>query len=1291
MTSGHVWCSAAADTTITAGSQGFVAANHEWFKEGSQQKPTNLLFEPNFKQESESFMAKSCYSAVSDNSGIYINVMNAGNENISIKKGTILGEITEVELAEQKFEESVLDFVPLDLKQLKQDAKQRRLDMNLNGNGKWSSLRGKNTDQFITTRDIAEHEYYLKLKTMKFGDLLNQAEKDQMLETLIKSASIFQFDKSQLTHTDLTVHSIPTGDNLPIQQKQYPIPSIARESLVKQVQEMLDAKVIRPSTSSWRSPILLVKKKSLDGTIQYRFCIDLKKVNAITAKDCYALPLIGQTVDALIGCAYFSTLDLDRAFWQVPVSEKDKCKLAFVIDGKLFEFNVMPFGSMNAPATFQRLVDRVLRGLTWKQCLIYIDDVLIFSKEYDHHLQDVHEVLSRFKHAGLKLKPEKCAFAVENCEYLGFKISKDGIQVTARKIEAVLKIDPPSTVKGLYSFLCSMNYYRSLIPRFGDLTADLYKMTETKRRLCDWNESSIEKFNKLKQSLVSAPILAFPDSALPFVIQSDASGHSIASVLLQKHGEIYRPVAFASRKLNQTERRYSTTERELLSVVYAVKQFYLHVEGRHLTIYTDHEPIVTMKSLKNPMGRLGRLFHELSDVSYNLVHIKGKDNHLPDFLSRANVVDSREANINLTELMFTINWQSEQDKDPNIVQVKTLLDKNEAEWPASIIGKRWLRERKKLYVFNGILYNENRIVVPSHLVQEIMKQHHDSVFAGHRGVETTVNSIKTRYYWNFMPTDVETYCKSCHKCQIFNYSQSTNRAPLHPIIVSRPWQIVGLDYMGPFKATQRGNIYIIIGICHFTKFVLGAATTTFSAEVTAEFLFKEVVCKFGMIQQILSDQGSNFESLTFKHLCNLIGANKTHTTTYHAPGNGITERVNKNVKPYLAKFVNSNHDDWDLFMPMVISAYNNSYHSTIGMTPYEAQFGRPSIQVSDVIMNNQLPIGTKVSDIAEFTLALRRAAARINILLEENTRIAQIKQKESYDRFINNKLQFKVGDTVKINNFHKPVGSVAAFVPKFIGPYTITSFDGELVYTLESPVLRTEKVHYNRLSRYCMRDKTELLIPNESIYTVTQKTTVSNQAIIPGVEIDLEILLEDIKAKKQKAIEKKRLLALKAAEETIVLEQNRLLRLRQREQLQQQHMNEIIDQVINGGELVLDDFIRRNIGTLAANDRFNDEFQVNVNNQIAIYNPPMQFVPVVEANGLEANGLEANDLEANGLEANGLVANRVALETVQTEPAHYNDKNKICDRCLNCGEWKERKTGMRIHLLTCLTKTPSFP
>ena len=297
-----------------------------------------------------------------------------------------------------------------------------------------------------------------------------------MLETVIRKAEVFNFDQQKkLGRTNLTIHSVPTGDNSPVQQKQYPIPSIAREPLIKQVNEMLDAKVIRPSTSSWRSPILLVKKKSLDGSFKYRFCIDLKKVNAITAKDCYSLPLIGQTVDALIGCSYFTTLDLDRAFWQVPVAENDKSKLAFVIDGKLFEFNVMPFGSMNAPATFQRLVDRVLRGLTWKQCLVYIDDVLIFSKTFEKHCIDVDEVLHRFAHANLLIKPDKCSFAESEVEYLGFKITKEGIQVTAKKIEAIQKVLPPETTKTLYSFLCSMNYYRTLIPNFGKLTYDLYK------------------------------------------------------------------------------------------------------------------------------------------------------------------------------------------------------------------------------------------------------------------------------------------------------------------------------------------------------------------------------------------------------------------------------------------------------------------------------------------------------------------------------------------------------------------------------------------------------------------------------------------------------------------------------------------------------------------------------------------------------------------------------------------------------------------------------------------------
>ena len=204
-------------------------------------------------------------------------------------------------------------------------------------------------------------------------------------------------------------------------------------------------------------------------------------------------------------------------------------------------------------------------------------------------------------------------------------------------------------------------------------------------------------------------------------------------------------------------------------------------------------------------------------------------------------------------------------------------------------------------------------------------------FAGHRDAEVTLASIAKRYYWNYMPSEIKQFCQSCTKCQIFNYASIKNRAPLSSIIVTRPWQLVGFDFMGPFNSTKRGKKYIIIAIDHYTKFVEGAATASFDAETTAEFAFNNIVCRYGMIESVLSDQDVNFESHLYKHLWELCGVEKKRTSTYHAPGNGITERTNKTIKPNLAKLIDGKIDDWDLYFPMAISAYNNSHHETIGM------------------------------------------------------------------------------------------------------------------------------------------------------------------------------------------------------------------------------------------------------------------------------------------------------------------------------------------------------------------------
>ena len=508
------------------------------------------MFEPTTPFPEGCLIARSCHSKCSEN--LYCNVLNASDQDLILTKNQVIGNLSIVETVDEKFDREVKEYTPLDIHKL------------LYNPGKTFSSTPTANKQAkppeLSTSDIYQHQIKRDISALKVGKHLTQIQRDMLSKVLLKNQKAFLWDAKEIGRTKLIEHTIPTGNHEPIHQKQYPIPSVARERMEQQIDEMLKNKFIRPSSSPWRSPVLLVKKKLPDGTIKYRFCIDLKKVNSVTTKDSYSLPRISETVEALSGAKYFTTMDVDRAFWQIGVAEPDKRKTAFIIGGKLYEFNVMQFGSMNASSTFQRLMDRVLRGLTWRQCLVYIDDVLIFSSSFEKHMKDIDEVLSRFILAGLKLKPSKCSFADNEVDYLGFKITNTGVQITTKKIDAILNITPPDTAKHLFQFLCSINYYRSLIPNFGRITTDLYQMAQAKKKNCTWDTKSLKQFADLKQALVTAPILAFPNFSLPFYIQTDASQNEVGGVLLQKEDKLFKPISFASRKLSDTEKRYSATE-----------------------------------------------------------------------------------------------------------------------------------------------------------------------------------------------------------------------------------------------------------------------------------------------------------------------------------------------------------------------------------------------------------------------------------------------------------------------------------------------------------------------------------------------------------------------------------------------------------------------------------------------------------------------------------------------------------------------------------------------------------
>lgn len=575
-----------------------------------------LLFEPTTPMPTYCLVGRSAHTCCDDKK-VWCNVMNTGPTDVTLKSGHALGTLSEIDAANIKFDEDMANFVPLDIAKIRLMA------------------------------DTFNFNPSSKLNGMFTNDKLTHIQKCMLQIVLSMHTDVFQWDKTTLGRTMLVEHCVPTGDSKPVQQKQYPIPTVAMQEVRKQTAQMLADKVIRPSKSPWRSPVLLVKKKDSGGKVTgYRFCIDLTKVNAVTIKDTYTLPVIGSTVDTMSGATFFSNGDLNRAFWQVGLAEADKEKYSFVVDGKIHEPNVMPFGSINAPSTFQRLVDRVLNGLTWKQCLVYLDDVLIFSSTFDQHICDIHETLSRFTFANLRLKPSKCNFAKAEVDYLGFNISGLGIRANDKRLESMAKINPPVTTKLLFSFLCSMTYYRKNIPHYGELTVVLCDLANTKRRLVEWTPSALKSFEVLKQAFIQAPILIFPDYNKPFDVQTDASDKGMSCVLLQMKNERLHPVALDGRKFTPTEMRYSATEREMLAIIYAYTQFYHHIYGRHINFYTDYKPLVTMNKLSKPFGRLGRMFHKLSGVDYTMHYIPGSENYLADFLSRQFDPESKTAMLN---------------------------------------------------------------------------------------------------------------------------------------------------------------------------------------------------------------------------------------------------------------------------------------------------------------------------------------------------------------------------------------------------------------------------------------------------------------------------------------------------------------------------------------------------------------------------------------------------------------------------------------------------------------------
>ena len=917
-------------------------------------------------------------------------------------------------------------------------------------------------------------------------------------------------------------HRINTGPANPIRQPPRRLPFGKREVEKQELEKMLKRNVIEPSNSAWSSPIVLVSKK--DGST--RFCVDYRKLNDVTIKDAYPLPRIDECLDSLSESKWFSCMDLNSGFWQIGMDPADKHKTAFSTSQGLYQFTVMPFGLANSPSTFERLMEDVFRGLQWRECLIYIDDIIVPGKTVEDTLIRLEHVFLRLQAANLKLKPSKCSLFQKEIKVLGHVVSEKGIHTDPDKTKAVQDWPIPTSVKEVRSFLGLCSYYRRFVQGFAAIARPLHLACQKDKKF-QWNEDCSDAFQKLKEVLVSPPILIYPIPGQRFILDTDASNMAVGAVLSQIENDQEKVVSYYSKALNKHEQSYCTTRKELLAVVSALKHFHSYLYGQPVLLRTDNAAVNWMRNLKNPTGQVARWLQELGTYNLTVVHRPGIKHSNADALSRrpckackrqqdndpgnnSENESSKETEQNDTDVSHVCivtrgqhktsepsqilntavlqGWEPDQIRflqlqDPYISPIMTLLDdaSNKPVWSdishLSSSTKTLWRQWDRLQVQGGILYRtwkaddkETRIqlVVPSIKQSEVIKYYHDIPSAGHLGTEKTLERIKNKFYWPNIKESVEKYVKTCSRCSARKNPVDKRVAPLRQYLVGEPMERIEIDVMGPLPLSLKGNKYILVVCDCFTKWTEAYAIPNQEAETVVKVIVNEFLCRFGTPLQIHSDQGRNFESQLFQQMCQLFHIDKTRTTSMRPQSNGNIERFNRTLATMLTMYCEKEQNKWDEYLPQVMMAYRSSVHSSTHFTPNMMVFGRNITMPLEAVTCR--PANETESDTQDYISDLQAKLHSVHVLARRNLKTSAEHQKRYYDIKASKK-SLDIGQLVWLYEPLQKKGVCKKLSCPWSGPCLILEKIDDTTYRVKrSPRKEAKLYHIDRLSLYKGRD-----------------------------------------------------------------------------------------------------------------------------------------------------------------------------------------------------------------------------
>ena len=836
---------------------------------------------------------------------------------------------------------------------------------------------------------------------------------------------------------DHTIEIIPGSQ--PPHRAPYRHSPLHQQEIQKQITHLLDKGLIRPSSSPFGAPVLLVQKKDKS----FRMCIDYRALNKVTVKNRYPIPRVDDLLDKLKGASVFSKIDLKSGYHQIRMHPNDIFKTAFRTQSGHYEFVVLPFGLTNAPATFSRMMNQIFLNHQ-DFVIVFFDDILIFSRSHEQHKQHLHTIFELLREHDLYANPDKSQFFQTQIEYLGHIVSSDGIRPDPRKIETIQKWPTPKNVHEVRSFLGLAGFYQKFAKNFSRIALPLTVLTR-KRTTFKWSELQQRAFDTLKNILTHAPILQIADFAQPFfLVVTDASGSGIGAVLMQND----HPIAFESRKLKPSETNYSVYDKELLAVVHALDIWKHYLMGSEVLIKTDQQAIKHLLNQSTISDRHIKWAGFIQNFHPMIQYQPGKANVVADALSRRpeentsslrsytfdNIRDASLNHISIVEI---------KSFDAMIDEYATDMDFSHA-W-SNIVENNYLPLHDYSFA-NGFLFYRKKLCVTAHFRDLAIHEMHSPKYMGHRGIQSTLSACSEYFFWPDMKHDVTLFVSQCIVCQRVKRHHGKKHGLLMPLPIPQgPWEEISMDFITGFPLTSQHNDMIWTIVDRFSKqayFI--PCKKTLSAPQAAKMFLNLIFPHHGFPKVLISDRDGRFCNHFWSALCTNLGSRMDFTSAFHPESNGQTEATNSTILDLLRSYTLDNQANWDQHLPFVQFAYNNTPHSATNKAPFEIVYGRKL----------PIPMSTFSSDVPT---ANNLAHDHAHILQEATNAIEKAQTRYTKQANKTRKhIEFKLNDFVWLRIEKRRLKSIenhpkVKLAPRFYGPFQITQVINPNAYRLNIP------------------------------------------------------------------------------------------------------------------------------------------------------------------------------------------------------------------------------------------------